>query len=78
MDGCITDIEHGLYECVKIDKSERFYKEYMVRYLNFVEIELLMEKSGFELVLFQHYNAGSIRECIIPNRTYISIYKIKD
>jgi SAM-dependent methyltransferase len=77
MDGCITDIEHGLYECVIYNKYERFSKDFTSQYLNFVEIELLMDKSGFEIVAFQHYNAGSITNMTVPNKTYIAIYKIK-
>lgn len=77
MDGCIIDIEHGLYECVIYNKYERFNKEFKSQYLNFVEIELLMDKSGFEIVAFQHYNAGSITSMVVPNKTYIAIYKIK-
>jgi SAM-dependent methyltransferase len=77
-DACIIDIEHGLYECVIENKCNIFNDKFSSLYLNFIEIELLMEKSGFQLVLFQYYNAGGILNCVVPNRSYIAIYKIKN
>lgn len=73
--GCILDIEHGIYESVLDDGYEEFKSDLQTRYLNFIEVELMMESSGFKLVSFQHYNAGSIISKVVPNRTYISIYQ---
>ena len=77
-EGCILDIEHGLYECMRKNTCDEFQKNITSRYLNFVEIEIIMEKAGFEIVSFQYYNAGNITTLVVPNKTYISIYKIKN
>lgn len=80
IDGCILDIEHALYECVhkSRDSCEVFTNVHQARYLNFVEIDIMMEKAGFEIISFRHYNGGSITNLIVPNKTYIAIYKIKN
>lgn len=77
IDGCILDIEHGLYECVQKDACMEYTKKFSAQYLNFIEIEMAMERAGFEIILFEYYNAGSITTLVVPNKTYISVYKIK-
>lgn len=77
VDACILDIEHGLWETVLKDNSERFYKEFASKYLNFVEVELIMEKSGFKMIYFKYYDAGLINNHTIPNKSYLAVYRKK-
>ena len=74
-DACLVDIEHGLFECVLYRNQSGFYKEYNSKYLNFIELELIMKKSGFELILFNYYDGGFINKKTIPDKSYLALFK---
>ena len=74
-DACLVDIEHGLFECVLYNNQDGFYKEYNSKYLNFIELEMIMKKSGFKLILFKYYDAGFINKQTIPDKSYMALFK---
>ena len=74
-DACLVDIEHGLFEVVISNNENGFYKDYKSKYLNFIELEIIMKKSGFNLILFKYYDGGFIDKQIIPDKSYLAIFK---
>mgnify|MGYP005989047131 CR=1 FL=1 len=72
-DACLVDIEHALYEVIK-DDGKKFYKEYQSRFLNFIELEIIMKKAGFKTVMFEYYT-GTIDDISVPDKSYVVIYK---
>jgi len=75
IDACILDIEHGLWENTIKNNSTRFYQDFSSKYLNFIEVEIIMKKSGFEMVYYKYYDAGIVNTLIIPDKSYLAIYK---
>ena len=75
IDACILDIEHGLWENTIKNNSTRFYQDFSSKYLNFIEVEIIMKQSGFEMIYYKYYDAGIINNLIIPDKSYLSIYK---
>lgn len=74
-DACLVDIEHGLFEVVLMGNEKNFYKEYKSKYLNFIELEMIMRKSGFKLKLFKYYDGGFINKKTIPDKTYLTLFQ---
>lgn len=74
-DSCILDIEHGLWECVIKNNNKRFYKEFTSKYLNFIELDMIMERSGFKMIHYKYYDAGVINKVTIPDKSYLGIFK---
>ena len=75
IDSCILDIEHGLWECVIKNNTNRFYKDFTSKYLNFIELEIIMQRSGFKMIYYKYYDAGVINKITIPDKSYLGIYK---
>lgn len=74
-DACLVDIEHGLFECVLYRNQTGFYKDYNSKYLNFIELEMIMKKAGFELILFNYYDGGFINKKTIPDKSYLALFR---
>lgn len=74
-DSCILDIEHGLWECVIKNNKNRFYKDFTSKYLNFIELDMIMNQSGFKMIYYKYYDAGVINRVTIPDKSYLGIYK---
>ena len=73
-DYVLIDVEHALYEVVLLKENyKKFKKEYQARYLNVMEMGLLMEEAGFKLAGFFPYDEGKLYTQL-PTRTYFSFW----
>jgi len=74
-DAMLLDIEHGLWECVLNDNVKEFYKDFESKYINPIELDLIMTKSGFQKFKSEYFDAGIIGKIMIPDNSYMGIYK---
>jgi ubiquinone/menaquinone biosynthesis C-methylase UbiE len=74
-DAILLDIEHGLWECVNKDNCPNFYKDFTSKYINPIELDLIMQKSGFKKVGYAYYDAGVVGKVMIPDKSYMAIYQ---
>lgn len=73
-DYALADIEHGLWEVVVDKNPEGYYKDFKARYLNAIEIQMLMKEAGFKLEKYLYYNRGDILETMLPTKSYIAFF----
>jgi SAM-dependent methyltransferase len=71
----LVDIEHAFFERVMYNNFKDL--PYM-KCMNYMELDIMMLKNGFELVDCKHYDEGDIRDRKLPTRSYIAIYKKVD
>ena len=76
-DHMLIDIEHGIYE-VAINQNLMFYDQYYAKYFNFIELKMMFEKEGFELISQSYFDGGSIKQKIKPTRTLVMIFRKKN
>ena len=75
IDSCLLDIEHGLWENVIKLNRKTFYDTFTSKYLNFIELDMIMNESGFEMIHRKYFNAGMIHKIMIPDKSYLSVYR---
>jgi ubiquinone/menaquinone biosynthesis C-methylase UbiE len=76
-DKLICDIEHALYECVKRDESERFYKSFYSKYYDYLEWNYILNNYGFELVKIGNYRYNWNIEKTTPTLKFYAVFKKK-
>jgi len=76
-DKLICDIEHALYECVRRDESERFYKDFYSKYYDYLEWNYILNNYGFELVKIGNYRYNWNIEKTTPTLKFYAIFKKK-
>ena len=73
-DNCLVDIEHAIFERVKSNNFQEFSSTYYGSYINWIEMDILMKKNGFEFISYSMYDRG-INNTILPTQSYVGIYK---
>ena len=76
-DKLICDIEHALYECVRRDESERFYKDFYSKYYDYLEWNYILNNYGFELVKIGNYKYNWNIEKTTPTLKFYAVFKKK-
>lgn len=67
----LQDYEHALYELYNRNFVDKFYS----KYLNFMEVILLMEEVGFTLESINTGYHDEIKQELLPTRTHIYIFR---
>lgn len=75
VDKMLADIEHSMYSMVYAKKQfKNFRDDFYTNYFNYIELDIIMKKFGFELVN-SDYLSYSMNHNILSNRSYWAVYK---
>lgn len=74
-DHCVVDIEHAIYERVRKNNSKEFLKTYYAKYVNWIEIDLLMNSCSFDYIKYYEYDEGFQNKNVTPTKSYMGVYR---